>query len=154
MTLRALHLAAPYVFRDLEPWMVMHLLLLRLRLRLHRVAVLLRNRIRQHTSAYVSIRPHTSAYVSIRQHMSAYVSIRQHTSAYRRQMRCWWCCSSINAPLLQRFVILRRPERTAARKWFNHWNGVFCKRVMSEQLDKSLIKDRDLSDRRPLLQGG
>jgi isocitrate/isopropylmalate dehydrogenase len=69
-------------------------------------AVLLR--IRQHTSAYVSIRqhtldvckhadatytaskqlyaplraraPHTSAYVSIRQHASACVSIRQHTS--------------------------------------------------------------------------
>jgi hypothetical protein len=34
-------------------------------------------RIRQHTSAYVSIRD-----VSIRQHASAYVSKRQHTSAY------------------------------------------------------------------------
>jgi hypothetical protein len=34
------------------------------------------HRIRQHTSAYVSIRQHTSAYVSIRQHTSAYVSIR------------------------------------------------------------------------------
>jgi hypothetical protein len=30
-----------------------------------------RRRIRQHTSAYVSIRQHTSAYVSIRQHTSA-----------------------------------------------------------------------------------
>jgi isocitrate/isopropylmalate dehydrogenase len=65
-------------------------------------------RIRQHTSAHVSIRqtysfgsaptrirPHSSAFVSIRQHTSAYVSIRQtysfasaptrirpHTSAY------------------------------------------------------------------------
>jgi hypothetical protein len=35
-------------------------------------------RIRQHTSAYVSILQHTSAYVSIRQHTSAYVSIHQH----------------------------------------------------------------------------
>jgi hypothetical protein len=39
-------------------------------------------RIRQHTSAYVSIRQHTSAYVSIRQNTSAYVCIRLHTSAY------------------------------------------------------------------------
>ncbi len=39
-------------------------------------------RIRKHTSAYVSIRQHTSAHVSTRQHTSAYVSIRQHTSAY------------------------------------------------------------------------
>jgi hypothetical protein len=39
-------------------------------------------KIRQHTSAYVSIRQQTSAYVSIRQHTSAYVSIRQHTLAY------------------------------------------------------------------------
>jgi hypothetical protein len=48
-------------------------------------------RIRQHTSAYVSIRYMSQAtqatqvcraYVSMRQHTSAYVSIRQHTSAY------------------------------------------------------------------------
>jgi hypothetical protein len=47
-------------------------------------------RMRQHTSAYVSIRQHTSAYVSIHRRASvvaylqpaAYVSIRQHTSAY------------------------------------------------------------------------
>jgi hypothetical protein len=42
----------------------------------------LSSRIRQHTSAYVSISQHTSAYVSIRQHTPAYASIRQHTPAY------------------------------------------------------------------------
>jgi hypothetical protein len=42
-------------------------------------------RIRQHTSAYVSIRQHTSEYVSIRQHTlasSPAARIRQHTSAH------------------------------------------------------------------------
>jgi hypothetical protein len=34
-------------------------------------------RIRQHTSANVSIRQHTSAYVSIRQHTSAYLQVVQ-----------------------------------------------------------------------------
>jgi hypothetical protein len=40
----------------------------------------LKERIRQHTSAYVSIRQHASACVSIRQHTSACVSMRQHAS--------------------------------------------------------------------------
>ncbi len=72
----------------------------------HCAGVQLLQRIRQHTSAYVSLRQHTSAYVSIRQYTSAYVllfmrsaitticevchcagvqllqRIRQHTSAY------------------------------------------------------------------------
>jgi hypothetical protein len=46
-------------------------------------------RIREHSSAYVSIRQHTSAVralvvsdARIRQHPSASVNIRQHTSAY------------------------------------------------------------------------
>jgi hypothetical protein len=65
-------------------------------------------RIRQHTSAYVSIRQHTSAYdVSIRQHTSATTadgpplpricSIRPHTSAFVR-----------NRPHLSAFVSIRQ----------------------------------------------
>jgi hypothetical protein len=39
-------------------------------------------RVREHTSAYVSIRQHTSAYVSIRQHTLAYARVREYTSVY------------------------------------------------------------------------
>jgi hypothetical protein len=111
-------------------WQRSVLLLLLLQLRLHRVrnctAAEPHTSIRQHTSTYVGLRPHTSAYVrirqhtsayvSIRQHTSAYVSIRQHTSAYRWPMRCSWCCSSINAPPGQRFVIFRRPAEWNATR--------------------------------------
>jgi hypothetical protein len=133
-------------------WRRRVLRLLLLQLRLHRVtnctAAEPHTSIRQHTSTYVGLRPHTSAYVSIRQHTSAYVSIRQHTSAYvsipvadalllvllQHQRSPWSKIRYFPAP--------RRVERY--EKWFNHRNGVFGKRVMSEQLNKSLIKHRDL----------
>ena len=43
----------------------------------HVVLPVVKDDIRQHTSAYVSIRQHTSAYVGIRRHTSAYVGIRE-----------------------------------------------------------------------------
>jgi hypothetical protein len=85
---------------------------------------LLQHRMRQHTSACVSIRQHASEYVSmrqhtsllqqrrhvakplqrllqyrIRQHTSAYVSIRQHTSAYVAEAAATPCHQAVAAPV-------------------------------------------------------
>ncbi len=84
--------------------------------------------IRQHTSACVSLRQHTSAYVSIRQHASAYVSIRQHTPAYvstvvARILRCTSVCPDVCVPECrhseQRLIAAAPNARKTANKKYS-----------------------------------